>query len=70
MSGMTDKKLNSIFREYKCPICGRKFIICSAIDYVYKLRAKNVYKYFCSWTCYRKYQKEHLKPKKIKGELW
>ena len=42
-------------REKTCPICGKKFY-CYAEMYVYVRKAwKKTSKYFCSWSCLRKY---------------
>ncbi len=39
----------------KCPLCGKEFVCHD--QSVYKLRYKNKFLTFCSWTCYRKAEK-------------
>lgn len=40
--------------DYVCPICGKRFIPGALHAY----RNKKTHKKYCSWTCYRKAQKE------------
>lgn len=54
---MENKNKSNIpaFNIFKvCPICGEKKFVFDASEYVYKIG----YKYYCSWTCYRKAQRE------------
>ena len=44
-----------LFFEKTCPVCGNKKFLLSPETYVYKIREK----YFCSYSCKRKYEKEH-----------
>ena len=43
--------------DFKCPICGKEKVILDKGIYTYKVNAK----YFCSYTCWVKYRKEHQK---------
>lgn len=53
-----------------CPICGKMFQVGDRTGYVYK-RIRNNHKktktvsYFCSWTCYRKDEKERAKRRTV-----
>ena len=48
-----------LITEKVCPICGRRFIVHDLQNYVHKLLwYKKGYRYYCSWTCYRKAEKE------------
>lgn len=38
----------------ECPICKTKKFVIDPDEYVYKIGTN----YYCSWTCYRKAQKE------------
>jgi len=43
---------SSIFREAKCPICGKIFLV--PVQNIYKVDGKNL----CSYTCFRIAQKK------------
>ena len=47
----------------KCVVCGTSKVCLNFADYVYKINKR----YCCSWTCYRKLQKE-IEVKKEKHE--
>lgn len=57
---MTEERMIDVDR--KCPICGKVFGVLDADKWAYK--DGKPMKYFCSWTCLRKWQKEHTKPQK------
>ena len=42
--------------EIKCPICGKNFII--PPENIYKFTVNGKLQHYCSYTCYRKVQKE------------
>jgi hypothetical protein len=52
-------QIESLFSEHrrKCPVCGKKFF--STGLWVYKTGYRFREKYFCSWGCLRKDEKEH-----------
>jgi hypothetical protein len=53
------------FKNFKCPICGKeKIFLTSPSDWVYKKDGK----FFCSWTCYRKYMHKYHSDKNVKDE--
>lgn len=45
-----------------CAICGKEFECSSPAQYVYKrsksTKRKEAVRYFCSWTCFRKDEKQ------------
>lgn len=41
----------------KCPVCGKSFI--RAPEHIYKAVIDGGVKYLCSWSCFRKVQKEN-----------
>ncbi len=49
---------------YKCPICGKEFWVTDSDQWVYK--EKTPLRLFCSYTCYRTYQKEQEAKQKKK----
>lgn len=51
-------------KEYKCPICGKTFWVADSSQWVYKQIVP--FKMFCSYTCYRTYQKEQEAKQKKK----
>ena len=56
-----------LITERVCPICGKQFIIHDLQDYTYKMTLnKKDIQYYCSWTCYRKAEKE----RESKGLRW
>lgn len=57
-------KLPAFNKLRECPICGEKKFVLDPSEYVYKIGCK----YYCSWTCYRKAQKE-MESKKKKSNL-
>lgn len=57
---MAEERMVDVDR--KCPICGKIFGVLDADKWAYK--DGKPMKYFCSWTCLRKWQKEHTKPQK------
>ena len=62
--------LDALFETYRkeCPECGEHFTVQSNEEYVYKryIKKKNTSRlaYFCSWTCYRKWEREN-EPKPV-----
>jgi len=44
-----------LYKERKCYKCGKHFIVPSPEEWVFKRRINNYPKYFCSWSCIRKY---------------
>lgn len=40
----------------KCPVCGKDFYITTYKDWAYKFGQLGHRKYFCSWSCLRKYE--------------
>lgn len=52
-----------------CPICGKTFYVPDATAWVYKKHIRldgwdrHRFKLLCSWSCYRKYEKEHPRSK-------
>ena len=52
-----------MFEEVLCDVCKKSFIPAAA--HMYKLSVKNKIQIYCSYTCYRKVQKE-LESKKGK----
>lgn len=65
----SDEMLKRIFSSRTCLVCGKKFTRISFSDYAYKLDGK----YFCSYSCMRKYEKnpreftERPEPKRSPG---
>lgn len=57
---MAEERMVDVDR--KCPICGKIFGVLDADKWAYK--DGKPMKYFCSWTCLRKWQKENTKPQK------
>lgn len=56
--------MSEFFGENECPICGRKFYYYSADEWAYKKYDKNNHmRYFCSWGCMRKWEKENANNK-------
>ena len=55
-----------MFKSVKCPICGKSFV--PAPYHVYKMFIKGSYRYLCSWSCYRKAEREKENKKKTKEE--
>lgn len=52
-----------IFKETKCPICGKLF--CRTIEWAYKKTDEHAQStYFCSWKCLRAYEAEHGEKKR------
>ena len=45
-------------REKVCPVCGKTFYAGSC--WVYKKGYSNWMKYYCSWKCMRKVEREHM----------
>lgn len=54
------------FKEDKCPVCGKNFII--PIETVYKRKTPHDTKYYCSYSCFRK--GEPKVKKKRSTEVW
>lgn len=52
--------------EKVCPVCGKHFIVSYVPDYAYKLNRVHKTLYYCSYTCFRKDQKEWEEQKKYK----
>ena len=48
-----------------CPVCGREYW--AGLDWVYKRGYEKSMKYFCSWTCLRKYDQAKESDKKRIG---
>ena len=49
-------------KDRKCPMCGKVFLLYEE-TWVYKRRlSHDSTKYFCSWHCLQKFEKEHPKP--------
>lgn len=48
-------------KEIKCPVCGKLFIV--AVKNIYKIRTEDGTEDYCSYTCYRKKQKEREEKK-------
>ena len=46
---------------YTCPVCGKEYFILNPMDYTYKIDEKKAKHYFCSYKCFRKYQKANPK---------
>ena len=44
------------YKEKECHMCGKKFIVQSPDQYVYKRLFGRNEKYFCSWGCLRKWE--------------
>ena len=55
------------YREKKCLECGKKFIVQSVDDYVYKRWCNGQDRYFCSWSCVRKWDAER-EPKTLRRD--
>ena len=53
-------------READCPVCGKHFII--PIENIYKLKVRDGWKHYCSYTCYRAVQKQIEASKKRKSK--
>ncbi len=56
----------------KCGECKKLFFIPDLSLWVFKRydKRKSSYKYFCSWGCFRAWEKEHPRKKKQKGLAW
>ena len=52
--------MNLVFDLYerKCPVCGKTFE--ASIQHVYRIgdMTRGRVKWFCSWTCYRKFKRK------------
>ena len=48
-------------RVRKCAQCKKEFII-QTDEYAYKKYLKSFVRYFCSWSCMRKWEKNHENP--------
>ena len=46
------------YREKKCHKCGKKFVVQNTDNYVYKRWRNGGDKFFCSWSCMRKFDAE------------
>lgn len=58
------KQYEKLFHECKCYYCNRTFLKQIGTEYVYKMRYRTSdYKFFCSWNCLRKFQREKGKIK-------
>lgn len=57
--------------DLTCAECGKEFWRLYTTDYAYKLHSKgrNKVYYFCSWTCYRKFQKRN-NPNLCERDRW
>lgn len=49
---------------YKCSTCGKEFWVADSSQWIYKNTTP--FKMFCSYTCYRKHQKDGKKYKTVK----
>lgn len=51
-------------KERKCPVCGKNFVV--PPNTVYKIKIRSITKTYCSYTCFRKVQKQQelSKPKR------
>lgn len=49
------------FKPRQCSVCERMFIVPDPSAWAYKRKPGSTTLYFCSWTCLRKWDKEHLK---------
>lgn len=56
---MDYKSFRKILVSYKCEECGQVMCILNTKDYAWKCNKKLL----CSYTCMRKYEKKHFKPK-------
>lgn len=55
--------------EHKCPVCDKVFLITDVSQWVYKRIDGSSPKYFCSWTCMRKYDKKMEIKRKVQKHL-
>lgn len=44
--------------EHRCPVCGKLFYVPDFSEWAYRMSVNGHLKLFCSWTCYRKQEKE------------
>ena len=56
---MKYKSYQNVLVMYKCAECGKEFCLLSTCNYAWKCNKKLL----CSYTCMRKYEKKHFKPK-------
>ena len=52
---------------FKCPVCDKEFIVNNAAQWCYRKQWYNKLYICCSWTCYRKVEKEMLERKTRRG---
>jgi hypothetical protein len=51
--------MNDFCQEKRCTQCKKKFIVLDNAHWVYKRTKGTGVKYFCSWSCIRKYDGNH-----------
>ena len=44
-----------------CPTCGKEFYIPNLDEWVFKRHGKNNYRFFCKWSCLRKFDETHVR---------
>ena len=54
VSSYQKQVMSSMFPTRVCPVCGKKMVRVSWVDYVYTRDGST----FCSWTCLRKYDSD------------
>lgn len=59
-------KTRTLYQELLCDNCGKKIVILYGLDqYTFKCYHKKIKRYFCSYTCMKKYKKEKEMLKKV-----
>ena len=61
-----DNSNSIVLKERNCPVCGKLFIV--PVENIYKLTVTGVLTHYCSYTCYRKVQKEQ-EEKKVRKKI-
>lgn len=56
---MKYKSFRNVLVMHKCAECGKEFCLLSTCNYAWKYEKKLL----CSYTCMRKYEREHIKNK-------
>lgn len=69
-----DNKTGKTLGMKVCPICGKDFFVPDSDVWAYRRcnseRSKaSQYKFFCSWTCFRQYEKEHPRKNKSRYDI-
>ena len=50
--------MEKLFNNKICHICRKEFIVQDCGQYIFKKQEGKNLRYFCSWSCYRKYLKK------------